>query len=55
MLFADNFVGISESRESLQELIDIVYRYCNRWRLKAPNVGKSTVMVLLLFRHRFCN
>ena len=35
MLFADDFVGVSESRESLQKLIDVVYRYCNRWRLKA--------------------
>ena len=44
MLLADDFVGVSESRESLQKLIDVVYRYCNRWRLKA-NVGKSAVMV----------
>lgn len=44
MLFTDDFVGVSESRESLQKLIDVVYRYCNRWRLKA-NVGKSAVMV----------
>ena len=44
MLFADDFVGVSESRESLQKLIDVVYGYCNRWRLKA-NVGKSAVMV----------
>ena len=44
MLFADDFVGVSEKRESLQKLIDVVYRYCNRWRLKA-NVGKSAVMV----------
>ena len=35
MLFADDFVGVSGSRESLQQLIDVVYRYCNRWRLKA--------------------
>ena len=41
MLFADDFVGVSESRESLQKLI---YRYGTRWRLKA-NVGKSAVMV----------
>ena len=26
MLFADDFVGVSESRESLQKLIDVVYR-----------------------------
>ena len=38
MLFVDDIVGVSESRESLQELI-VVCRYCNRWRLKA-NVGK---------------
>ena len=34
MLCADDFEGVSESRESLQKLIDVVYRYCNRWRLK---------------------
>ena len=32
-------------RESLQKLIDVVYRYCNWWRLKA-NVCTSAVMVL---------
>ena len=46
VLFADDVVGVSDSRESLQKLIDVVYRYCNRWRLKA-NVGKSAVMVFL--------
>ena len=44
MLFADDFVGVSDSRESLQKLIDMVHRYCNKWRLKA-NVTKSAVMV----------
>ena len=44
MLFDDDFIGVSESRERLQKLIDIVYGYRNRWRLKA-NVGKSAVMV----------
>ena len=38
MLLADDFVGVSESRESQQKLIDVVYRHCNRWRPKA-NVG----------------
>ena len=38
MLLANDFVGVSEPRESLQKLIDVVYRYCNRCRLKA-NVG----------------
>ena len=44
ILFADDFVGVSDSRESLQKLIDLVHRYCNKWRLKA-NVSKSMVMV----------
>ena len=33
MLFADDFVGISDSKESLQKLIDVVYSYCSKWRL----------------------
>ena len=44
MLFADDFVGISDSKESLQKFLDIVYSYCSKWRLRA-NVSKSVVMV----------
>ena len=44
LLFADDFVGVSDSKEDLQRLIDVVYRFCNRWRLRA-NVRKSAVMV----------
>ena len=29
MLFADDFVGVIDSKESLQKLIDVVYSYCN--------------------------
>ena len=36
--------GISDSRESLQKLIDVVYSYCRKWKLRA-NVSKSAVMV----------
>ena len=43
MLFADDFVGVSDSKESLQKLIDVVYSYC-KWRLRA-NVIKSAVIV----------
>ena len=35
MLFADDFVGISDSKESLQKLLDVVYSYCSKWRLRA--------------------
>ena len=44
LLFADDFVGVSESKDQLQRLKDVVYAYCCIWRLKA-NVSKSAVMV----------
>ena len=44
MLFADDFVGVSDSRESLQKLIHVVYSYYSKWRLRA-SVIKSAVMV----------
>ena len=40
----DDFVGITESSENLQQLIDIIYGFCSRWRLHA-NVNKSAVLV----------
>ena len=33
MLYADDFVGVSDSKENLQKLIDVVYSYCSKWRL----------------------
>ena len=30
MLFADDFVGISDSKESLQKLLDVVYSYYSK-------------------------
>ena len=44
LLFADDFVGITESSENLQQLIDIIYEFCSKWHLHA-NVNKSTVLV----------
>ena len=35
LLFADDFMGMSDSSENLQKLIDVVHKFCNRWRLKA--------------------
>ena len=40
LLFADDFVGITESFENLQQLIDINYEFCSKWCLHA-NVNKS--------------
>ena len=53
MLFADDFVGISDSKESLQKLIDIVYSYCSKWRLRA-NVNKSAMMVFSKYSVNGC-
>ena len=44
MLFADDFVGVSNSEEELQRLINVAHAYCCKWRLKA-NVSKSAVVV----------
>ena len=44
LLFADDFVGITESSENLQQLIDIIYEFCSKWRLHA-NVNKSAILV----------
>ena len=44
MLFTDDFVGVSGSKEGLQKLISAVHGYCNKCRLKS-NVSKSAVMV----------
>ena len=38
------FVGVSDSKEQLQKLIDVVYSYCSKWRLKA-NVTKSPALL----------
>ena len=43
-MFADDFVGISDSKESLQMLVDIVYSYRRKWELQAI-LSKNTVMV----------
>ena len=43
MLFADDFVGVSNSEEELQRLTNVAHAYC-KWRLKA-NVSKSAVVV----------
>ena len=42
LLFADEFVGNSDSSEKLQKLIDVIRKFCNQWRLKV-NVSKCAV------------
>jgi hypothetical protein len=42
-LFADDFIGVSESKDQLQKHIDVVHAYCRKWGLKAKS--KSAVKV----------
>ncbi|CAB1099916.1 unnamed protein product [Ectocarpus sp. CCAP 1310/34] len=44
LMFADDFVGVSETPEGLQEQIDAAVGYTRKWRLSA-NVGKCAVVV----------
>ena len=44
LLFADDFVGLSDSKEGLQDMINVVYAYSKKWRFEA-NVTKSAVVV----------
>ena len=44
ILFADDFVGVSDSKENLQRLIYVVYSYCSKWSLRAI-VSKNAVIV----------
>ena len=44
LMFADDFVGICESEEELQRMIDILHRYALKFRFQA-NVDKCAVVV----------
>ena len=44
LLFADNFVGLSDSKEGLQDMINVVHAHSKKWRFEA-NVTKCAVVV----------
>ena len=44
LITCHDFVGVSDSKENLQKLIDVISSYCSKWRLRA-NVSKSAVML----------
>jgi len=44
LLFADDAVLISETREGLQKSLDSLYEYCCKWKLTV-NVEKTKIMV----------
>ena len=46
LLFADDFVGLSDSKEGLQDMINAIHAYSKKWRFEA-NVTKSAVVVFM--------
>ena len=50
LLYADDTVTFSESKEGLQAALNVYSNYCNKWRLSI-NVEKSKVMVFSKGRH----
>ena len=44
LLFADDFVGLSDSKEGLQNMINVVHAYSKKWSFEA-NVTKCEVVV----------
>lgn len=44
LMFADDTVLISHSKEGLQKLLDNLYIYCSSWGIQV-NIGKTVVMV----------
>ena len=47
LMFADGFVGISETAEGLPEQIEKALEYARRWRVTA-NVKKSAVVAVVV-------
>ena len=44
LLYADDTILLSESKENLQLLLDKFLEYCNKWKLKV-NVDKTKIMI----------
>ena len=42
--FADDFVGLSDSKEGLQNMINVVHAYSKKWCFEA-NVTKCAVVI----------
>ena len=44
LLFAVDFVGLSDSKEGLQDMINVVHAYSKKWHFEA-NVTKCAIVV----------
>lgn len=51
LLYADDVILLSDSKEQLQRSLDVLYNYSNKWKLKI-NTTKSKVMVFKKGRQR---
>ena len=49
LLFADNFVGLSDSKEGLQDMINVVHAYSKKWHFEA-NVA-TEICAVVVFRN----
>lgn len=45
IMYADDILLLSESPESLQNILDTLHEYCNDWKLSV-NVCKTKIIVL---------
>ena len=45
LMYADDVVLLAASKEELQTMIDVVFEFCNKWRIEV-NTKKSQVMVV---------
>ena len=44
ILYADNIVLFANSIQDLQNTLDLLYKYCNKWKLRV-NVAKTKIMI----------
>ena len=51
LLYADDIVIFANTQEQLQNSLDLLLEYCNKWKLTI-NVSKTKVMV---FHKRWCS
>ena len=48
LLYADDLLLLSSTRENLQLRLDLLYDYCTRWRLYV-NTDKTTIVMVVTY------
>jgi hypothetical protein len=44
LLFADDFTGFATAPARLQKLIDVVFAYCRKWRLRETILSQAKTL-----------